>query len=416
MTPDPLSVCMFTNLYPPVVSGSSTQSSSLARELARRGTRVAVITAGIEPGLPYHERTGEVDVYRLPAVRLPRLPIAMNFPWLSFTLTPSNLRRTDAILRKHAPDVLHLHNHMFDLGLSAARARRRVGMPLVVTLHTVIRHSFWLYNLALVPADRLLLRHVVIDQAGIVVCPDANIIEYAHQAFGRTDARLVPYGITAPERPADGRIADLRARHRLQGKRVILSLGHLHAIRNRRDLIAALPHVLRSQPDVRLLIVGAVSTDSAARQAEALGVREAVVLAGPVPHEEIGAYLALADLEAHWLDQEAPEKTSLGIASLEAMAAGKTVLSVANPDTYGPGVIRDGENVVLVRPNQPETLAEVILGLLEDTNRRNRIGACAAETIKAHFSWDHVCAQTLDVYLQAREFASPRPAAGKGRG
>jgi phosphatidylinositol alpha-1,6-mannosyltransferase len=148
-----------------------------------------------------------------------------------------------------------------------------------------------------------------------------------------------------------------------------------------------------------------VSTDSPARQAEALGVRAAVVFAGPVPHEEIGAYLALADLEAHWLTQEAPERTSLGIASLEAMAAGKTVLSVANSNTYGRGVIRNGENAVLVQPNQPEALAEVILGLLEDKERCNRIGASAAETVRTHFSWDHVCAQTLDVYLQAKPLA-----------
>jgi len=411
MTPDPLKVCMLSNLYPPVASGSSIQSSSLARELARRGTRVVVVTARVDTGTAYHERVDNVDVYRLPALRLPRLPIAMNFPWLSFTFTPANARRLEAIYGQHAPDVLHLHNHMFDLGLSAARARRRLGLPLVVTIHTVIRHSFWLYNLALIPADRLLLRRAVIDQSEAVICPDANIVEYARQAWDRTDTWLVPYGITAPERPGDGQIADLRTRHGLHGKRVILSLGHLHSIRNRTDLIAALPHVLRSQPDVRLLIVGAVSTDSAARQAEALGVREAVVLAGPVPHAEIGGYLALSDLEAHWLNQEAPEKTSLGIASLEAMAAGKTVLSVANPDTYGPGVIRNGENAILVEPGQPETLANVILGLLEDTDRRDLIGARAAETIKAHFSWDHVCARTLEVYQQAKASVAHRSAA-----
>jgi glycosyltransferase involved in cell wall biosynthesis len=147
-----------------------------------------------------------------------------------------------------------------------------------------------------------------------------------------------------------------------------------------------------------LLLIGAVSTDTPAEIAHRLDVKDALIFCGPIAHEQIPNFLYLADLEAHWLNQEAPERTSLGIASLEAMAAGRTVLAAANPDTYGKGVLTHGENVIIVRPNDPDELANTVLDLLRDDARRAAIGAQARRTVLEHFSWESVCEQTVRVY------------------
>jgi glycosyltransferase involved in cell wall biosynthesis len=397
-TPADLRVVMFSNLYPPVVSGSSTHCSALARELTRRGVRVAVVTARLTPDAPEHERPDGVDVYRLPCWRLPRLPIALNFPWLNATFSPANLRRIGRILDRHRPHVLHLHNHMFDLGFSAALARHRRGLPLVCTVHTMIRHASPLCNLVLLPADRLFLRHAVVRHVDTLLCPDANMHRYVAEAFRRPESPLLPYGVRLPERPPPAEVERLRRRHGLEGRRVLLSLGHVHDIRNRKDLVEAMPAVLRAVPDAVLLVVGAVATQLPVRLARDLGVAGAVRFAGPAPHEQVPALLALADLEAHWLNQDRPENTSLGIASLEAMGAGKAVLAAANPDTYGPGVLRPGENFVLVTPGRPAELAATVVGLLGDHALRDRIGARARQTVREHFSWDVICRRTVEVY------------------
>ena len=392
---------MFSNLYPPVVSGSATQTSALARELTRRDHKAIVITARVDPSSPAYEETDGVIVYRLPAFRLPKLSIALNFPWLNYTFTPSNVRIIETILERHKPGVLHLHNHMFDLGLSAALMHKRTGRPLVTTLHTVIRHSQKLYNLMLYPADRLFLKWLVVNQSDQLICPYVNIKSYAQEAFGRSDSVVVPYGVDLPGLSDEGRIKQLRETYKLNGKRVILSLGHVHEIRDRQDLVAALPDVLRIFPDTVLLIVGAVSTTIPAKLAHSLGVDHAVVFVGPVSHQAVPDFLAIADLEAHWLNQEEPERTSLGIASLEAMLAGKVVLAAANPDTYGPGVLIPGENIMIVKPGHPIELAQTIIDLLRDDARRLAIGQRASQAIRNHFSWDNVCKQTLQVYQAA---------------
>lgn len=122
---------------------------------------------------------------------------------------------------------------------------------------------------------------------------------------------------------------------------------------------------------------------------------------GAVSQEEVLTYLSAADLEAHWLNQEEPERTSLGIASLEAMLAGKVVLAAANPNTYGPGILVPGENILIVKPGHPPELARTIIELLRDDARRAAIGLRASQTIREHFSWDSVCRQTLQVYQAA---------------
>jgi 1,2-diacylglycerol 3-alpha-glucosyltransferase len=394
----PYTILMLSNLYPPVVSGSSTQTAALSRELVKRGHKVIVITARVNPLSYEYEQDHGVLIYRLPALRLPKLTISFNFPWLSYTFTRANIQRITNIVKQHSPDVIHLHNHMFDLGLSASLLRKNTNIPLVITLHTVVRHSSNFYNFFLLPVDRLVLKSVIVDKADQVLCPDFNIKQYAKEVFKREDPVIVPYGIDTDACIDKEEIRKLCEKYNLDGKHVILSLGHVHEIRNRKDLILALPKILKTFPNAVLLLIGAISTSTPGEIARQLEVNDALIFCGPIAHGNIPNFLYLADLEAHWLNQEAPERTSLGIASLEAMAAGKTVLAAANPDTYGKGVLIHGENVVIVKPNNPDELASTIIDLLHDDVRRSAIGKQARQTILNHFSWESVCEQTVRVY------------------
>ena len=395
----PYRICLFSNLFPPVPSGSSAFTAALGRELARRGHSVDVITARLDPGEPESTQLDGVTVHRLAAWRLPPSPLYLGFKWMNSVASPANLRRIDAIVDAHRPDVIHVHNHMFDLAWIAARLRRRRRLPLVLTLHTIIRHPRAAYNAVLAPLDRVLLKRLVVAHADAVIGPDMNMCAYARRVFDR-DAIMVPYGITVPDAGA-AMLETVRQRHGLHAKRVILSLGHVHRKRSRLDLIAAMPRVLQSHPAAVLLIVGAVSITEPARLVERLGLGGAVRFAGSVPHDETGAYLRIADLEVHWLDEGPAARPSLGIASLEAMAAGTPIVTTATAGCYEAGVLRDGVNFVSLRDTAPDGIAAAIRGLLDDDDRRRRIGDAARETIREYFGWDQVCERTATVYASA---------------
>ncbi len=392
------SVCIFSNLYPPIVSGSSTQSSGLARELASRGIEVSVITSKIDEKMPEYERSEDVHVYRLPSKIMPRMEIALNFPWLNYTYTLNNQKRIDDIIKRHRPKILHLHNHMFDLSFSATKFRNRYKIPLVVTIHTVIKHSRQFYNLILYPADRIFLRKTVIDKTDLIICPDYNVRRYVEEAFKAKNHILIPYGIDQLKPPMPEKINRIEEKYELKEKNIILSLGHVHELRNRIDLIEAMPKVLKNVPNAILLIVGEVTTDLPGKLVSSLGIQKSVVFTGAVPHDDISAYFSLAKVEAHWLNQDDPEETSLGIASLESMSFGKPIIAVANVDTYGEGVLKNGQNCVIAKHSNSDYLANIITELLDDEEKRKMIGNNAYKTIQEYFTWGSICRQTLKAY------------------
>jgi len=148
------SIAMLTNLFHPVATGSATQTQGLARTLSELGHNIVIITPHLDPKSPKHEVIDGFEVYRIPTLRLPKMSIALNFPWLSWTFWPANLRRIESILKSHDIDILHIHNHMFDMAFSGVMMKSRLNIPVVLTIHTVIKHSICAFNFFLYPADR----------------------------------------------------------------------------------------------------------------------------------------------------------------------------------------------------------------------------------------------------------------------
>lgn len=391
---------MLTNLFPPVVSGSATQSFGLSRELVKVGLKVVVITTRLDPDTPEHEVVDGVDIYRIPALRLPKMAISLNFPWLNATFWPANLRRIQAILERHEVDVLHVHNHMFDLAFAAVVMKKRLGLPMVLTLHTVIKHTNRFFNFFLSFFDLFLLKKTVIENADLIICPDENVREYLESRFKSDKGSITPYGIDKPSVPDQETLDRLRKEHRLEGARVILSLGHLHALRDRRDLIHSLPKIVEKHADVVLVIVGNVMTSAPRKWVKALGIEDNVRFVGHQPHDLIPAFFALAEMECHWLNQDDPSKTSLGIASMEAMRFGKTIIGAVNLNTFGAGHLESGRNLIIVEPGDPDRLSDHICRLLDDPVLCETIAGAAMETAGRLFSWSSVARDTASHYDQ----------------
>jgi 1,2-diacylglycerol 3-alpha-glucosyltransferase len=398
-----LRIAMLTNLFHPVATGSSVHVRGLASALVAAGNDVIVITPRLTKQLPEFEVVDGVKIYRIPALHLPKMQIALNFPWLNWTFWPANIRRIGQILTDNAIDVIHVHNHMFDMAFTGAWLRRRRNIPLVVTLHTLIKHASAHYDFVLGAVDRLFLKNVVIDGADVVIAPDKNMANYAADRFNRNDAELITYGLDAPEPVDAAKVERVRSEFGLAGKRVILSLGHVHAIRNRHELIRAMPRIIERIPNVKLLVVGGIFDESPIRLASELGISDHVVFAGAQPRERIGAFLAAADVEAHWLTQSDAANTSPGIASMEAMNAGLAVAIVSPQDIYGPNLLRDGENVIVVNRDDIADISSRLISVLEDPERARLIGKNAAAMCTERFSWPAIASQTLDAYRHAIE-------------
>ena len=86
---------------------------------------------------------------------------------------------------------------------------------------------------------------------------------------------------------------------------------------------------------------------------------------------------------------------SFGIVLLEAMAAGTAIVC---SDIHGyKGVVRRGEQALLVPPKDVDALADALGTLLRDPEMRERFGA-VGQGAGRQFSWENITAKVDDYY------------------
>ncbi|WP_236790137.1 glycosyltransferase family 4 protein [Amycolatopsis sp. GM8] len=396
-------IAVVNNFFPPRVGGSAHMAAALAAKYAQAGHDVLVLTAEYGQAPAEEERDG-YRIIRLPAAKMPKLGLSIDFD-LSFTaLVPGNRRRICRLLHEFQPDALHLHGQFFDLSWLAGRYARRLGVPCLLTVHTLLisenpwyRSVFRLLDAALVkPMLRRIDPHyILLDKLGA---------DYCARRYGTTAANSTHLPI-----PIDTEFFDRAEIH--AGAREnpsIVSLGHVIPLRNRLPLVEALPSILAKHPETKVTVVGRVYHDEFLHRAEELGVRDAIVVRGAVPRAEVPSYFAAADIVTHDLNG------GCGTASLEAMLSGTATIASAAADNY-PGVdLRNGDNILLVPPDDPAAVAEAVIGLLDDPAWRADLARRQSALVREHFALDVVAKHHLRL-LEAACSSTTSAATGYGR-
>jgi glycosyltransferase involved in cell wall biosynthesis len=402
-------IAVVNNFFPPRVGGSAHLSDLLARGYVQAGHEVLVLTAayGDEP-------TDEVKhgyrIVRLPSWTLPATPFSVNFD-LQFTLRPGLMRRVRRVLDEFRPDVLHQHGQFFDLTWASGRYARARDIPTLLTVHTRLEDPKPLTHTVFRMMDAVLVAPILRHYRPDFVVTDTLMQEYIDARYRRAvrSATYIPVGVD-PDSHLGGDGARVREKHGLGDRPVIVSIGHVIAVRDRKRLIRALPHVLEKYPELAVLIVGGVFYDAFRALAAELGVAHAVHVVGKVPREEVRDYLAAAACEVHDLNA-----WGLGTASLESMAAGCPVVAALRPDNYPGKRVVDREHIYLVpapkdASRDERELADAIIEVLADPVRaRETVGVNGRRFIIEHLTLDSVLSRhlrTLESITEAAKHGS----------
>jgi phosphatidylinositol alpha-1,6-mannosyltransferase len=198
----------------------------------------------------------------------------------------------------------------------------------------------------------------------------------------------------------------VRARHDLGADPVVVCVGRLVPRKGQDRLVDAWPSVRRRIPAARLVIVGDGPQRKALARAATRQPAGAVTLAGRVPGPALADYLAAADLFAHpnrsrWFGLETE---GFGVVFLEAQAAGRAV--VAGNSGGSPEAILDGHTGMLVDGRDVDAIADTVVALLSDPDRRAAMGAAGRAFVERTYDWDVIVA---DLAEQLRATAAGHP-------
>ncbi len=274
--------------------------------------------------------------------------------------------RLRRVLREVAPDLLHLHTGRATwLGALAARG---LGIPVLTTRRmdrTVKRNARnrWLYRagvrraVAISPAVAEALLEGGVEPLRVRTIPSA--VDPASLRPRRSRAAVRAAEGVAPEEP------------------LLLALAALVRRKGIDVLLEALERLAAEGRAPRLWIAGDGPVRAALeRQASAASLAERVRFLGR--REDAADLLAACDVFVMPSRRE-----GLGVAALEAMAAGRPV--VASRVGGLATAVLDARTGLLVPPEDPAALAEALSTLLGDGALRARLGAAGPARVAADF-------------------------------
>jgi phosphatidylinositol alpha-1,6-mannosyltransferase len=233
------------------------------------------------------------------------------------------------------------------------------------------------------------------------------LVEAIGPAARRPPIRTVPLGTDpAHFRPGvDAR--PVRAHYDLGPGPWLLTVARLEWHKGIDTAIRALPAVRAAIPGVCYAVAGVgPRRPQLERLAAELGLGSAVRFLGGVPDADLPALYNATDLYVGVSRRHGLLVEGFGISIVEASACG---LAVVGGRAGGvPDAVRDGETGVLVDPDDPGAVANGVVGLLTDVDRRRRMGTAGRRAVESYFNWDRVGRELIAIDEEFR--------VGAGRG
>ena len=391
---------ILTQYYPPEIGAAQARLSAFAKELARGGHDVEVVTA--HPNYP----SGTLD--ERDRRRIGRREVIDGIPvrrtWL-LTATGAGTRRLASYLSFTAtglagalaakrPDVVFVESPPLFLGVSGWLAAKRAGAAFVLNvsdlwpdsvvdlgvldegpaLRASVRLERWLYARATaVTAVTEGIRTALVERKGV---PSRKVL-------------LLPNGVdTQLFRPAAADPA-VRDRHRLPAGPIVLYTGN-HGLAQSLDTVVAAAALV---PEVTVALVGDGSDKPRIeRLAETAGTTNIRFLP-PIAPEEIAPLYGLATAGLVTLRRSALMEGARPAKMLAVMGCATPVIYAGSGE--GAELLHAAEAGVIVPPENPHALAAAIRGLVDDPAEASRLGANGRRYVESHLSWPALTADWL---------------------
>lgn len=350
-----------------VSGGVNNHIHHLAEQFVALGHQPQIVAPGSEPATS--------DVCPITTIGRP-IPLRVSGSVARITLSLRTAGRIRRLLDEQAFDIVHVHEpFMPQLPINFLRYSTTVN---VGTWHAA-RESNFIY----VYGRRLIKRWVGKLDGKIAVSQAA--VKHIEQYFPGY-YNVIPNGVDVDHFSRDVEpLPEFR-----DGKLNVLFVGRPEKRKGLKYLLRAFVGVQRAIPESRLIVVGAGKFTRYERAVRSAHLHD-VVFRSNVAWDELPRY----HRSSHVFCAPNTGFESFGLVLLEAMAAGRPIVA-SNIEAFA-GVMTHGVEGVLVRPQDPQVLADALIELLRDRDRREVMAARGRERAQ-HFRWDRVAQRVLSYY------------------
>jgi glycosyltransferase involved in cell wall biosynthesis len=423
-----MNIGLINEYFPPHAPGGAEWSTYyLGRHLAEAGHKLVVITPNY--GAPKYEECDGMMIHRF------WFPQKLERGHLARSILHSNplfylysALQVYRIARREQLQVLHAHN-VYSLP-GTYLAGRWLSIPSIVTLRdmrsvcvgclclhrqeyipehcSLLQHwrcmrefdhkynvgksrfyrAKWYLNTFIKKLDLPLRNYFLKKVDQIITISDGLKAIYIHAGCLPPERTQTIYNFPpiVPDVPVD--FADIRRKYELEGRKIVLAVGKMSFGKGSDVLIAAVPELARSVPDVLVVFVG--------RKNPLIEVPEDVEaytkVLGVFPHEEVLKMYAVADVVTMPSVWQEPQ----GRVLIEAMSLGRPV--VATRVGGIPETVDDGMSGMLVERNDPKSLAETITQILLNPELGRWMGENGRSVLDKKFNEQDILRRTLNLY------------------
>lgn len=395
-----LKVCLLAPDFLPVWGGAGTYAIELARELAGQvDLTILTLERKNGGGAFTQERMEQLLEHRARVVVIAEA--RENFRY-NAAFQVAVLRRLPAMARQERFDIVHSqHAHMPDL----LYRRFNRSPPVIRTVHSTIagqRAGIDLaqqfgggleasenWQIALEPLLRFAEWMTLRDSDQLVTVSHFMENQLCGLGVPRHEIRVVYNGVRVdrfrPDAPNTRPLAP-----GAEGP-VVLYSGRPTLLKGIGVLIDAIPAVLGEVPNAHFAFAGGSEAEfRSLTQGKNLPMDHIHIL-GRIRYDDLPAVYASADVAV------APTfADNVPFWVMEAMSSGLPV--VASRVGGIPEVITDGKNGVLIAPGSSAALAQALIPLLRDRERRTTLGQAARSSVTERFTWGQTATQTIDLY------------------
>jgi phosphatidyl-myo-inositol alpha-mannosyltransferase len=343
----------------PVPGGVNEHVRYLYENLRLHGHDVRIISSS--HGL---QRASEGDVIRLGK----GFSMPVNGSVGTITVSPRYVSLVDDMLERERFDVLHFHEPFVPfLSLILLRRSRSVNIATF--------HAYAGFSLSYEFGARVMQGHARLLHGRIAVSAAAR---HFIDRFFPGDYKIIPNGVDVDRYRRAVPVARWQ-----DGTLNLLFVGRHEPRKGLLDLLKAYRILRKTGCPCRLLVVGSGPQEREARRYVLTRRLAGVEFLGRVTDAEKAQLFRTADVFV----APATGRESFGIVLLEAMAAGAPIVA---SDIHGyKGVVRRGEQGLLVPPGEPRELASAIGGLVVDEALRRQMSASGMARAEA-FSWERI--------------------------